>query len=289
MADNEKSNEGGAQTEIPRYPSMIRCLLLDARHGSRVELQKSISSSELFDSVIEAKSLKSAANMLEANDYDACFIGPSISPELINPFLSEARACTHAKDCAFLVVTNSDDEALKIKYEEGGAHFVILRPCSRAKFFESVVRGVVNANQNGAWASIVKANGGEVIPGGLKEAGSPKATKPASAPEQKPEEVFASILSSPQEMLSPLSSALKSKRITVSEAHEPNDEAKAEVAKIADKILASSDGNSPLMKGFRVFLEKSLLEWIVNVKLSNENEATDQLRIRLLTYYPEKK
>ena len=67
--------------EQPHYPALERCVLIDARMGSRIEIIKDIKASALFDTIAEGKSLNDARSILTWTDVDACFLGPSVSPE----------------------------------------------------------------------------------------------------------------------------------------------------------------------------------------------------------------
>lgn len=147
------------EEEIPKFPSLATCLLIDASHKSRAEITKDIKASSLFEEIIEAKSLEDALERIQIRSFDACLVGPSVSLDLVNPFIRKAKPRSYAKDCALVAIIKRDNDPSSLT----DAHAIVKIPCTRQAFFEAVVRGVLLAGAGQGWPGVKLSDDGSVM------------------------------------------------------------------------------------------------------------------------------
>jgi hypothetical protein len=121
--------------------------MIDSKLHTRRKLMNDIVISGLFDSTIEATSLENGLEILEAQNLDACLVGPSLSREAAMFLIKEGKRVTRSKDCAFVVVVEENNDGLaELTLKNCGAHAVITTSYSRRSFTESVSTAVRNAH-----------------------------------------------------------------------------------------------------------------------------------------------
>ena len=306
------------EQELPQYPSLARCILIDARHGSRFELSKDLRSSLLFSQVFEAKSLSGALSTLEFEEMDACFLGPSVTPDKAFDFLKRAKDSVRSKDIAFIAVLNRGEEDNEEKLLGAGVHGVVKRPCTKLKLFDWVVRAVVAANGNGAWAAIFKQSGHDkleiadvfaVKPKGdvtvnstapssernENNAAAPAAVQPpksnaASASPQHSNAIedvmFAAITKAAAPELQEIVKGIESGEYRLDPAGNPTGRAKEAIAKLVAGVVDKVDPKDSETERFAGFFEMALLQWFIDLIKTDAQEATSRLRQTLLTFKP---
>lgn len=130
-----------SEVEIPQYPPLNSCILIDSRMGSRIELKSYINSTHLFENLIEPESLNAGFKMVTENEIDSCIFGPSVQSEKVKSFLYDLKVSDYKSDCAFLS-TYRDGE----KQEIEGIHAQVVFPCTRQVFNTSILLALQNAN-----------------------------------------------------------------------------------------------------------------------------------------------
>lgn len=139
---------------ITEYNALCRCLVIDARHGSRQQLMKFLFSGQLFDDIVDAKSLDGGKQFLKMNQTDACVIGPSTTVSTGLKFIAEMSKSAFSEDCAYLAIVESGSDSFE-QYANGGAHWVLETGYSRKSLFEAIINAVVRANENSPWRGVL--------------------------------------------------------------------------------------------------------------------------------------
>jgi hypothetical protein len=135
---------------VPRFPALASCLLVDASHKSKTEIKKTLIAIDLFEEIVIADSVQDAILKLSSRPFDACFIGPSLSPEMGLQYSKEFREASSSSDCAIVAVTKEGvDQTL---FSEADTSFSI--PCSKRAFFGNTVRAILKANKNSVWPGV---------------------------------------------------------------------------------------------------------------------------------------
>jgi hypothetical protein len=264
------------EVELPRYPALAKAFLLEARHSVRIELVKDLKASLLFDYVVEATSIGNGLGMIEAQEGDAYFIGPSVTKERVFEFLEKGDKAKLSKDLAFVVIADTLLEGPE-EFLEKGAHGVIRRPYSKAVFTEGTIRAVIAANGNGAWATMVKKQGGQIFEGVDGVGSGSIIVKPMKT---FPYEELAG------KLVAYIKGGVQLSDDELSSIQKCGDN---DVKQFNRSIVDAFVGKTPNVPGgnieaFKTFFEKSLNEWIENSKFGSITEATSQLRLTLLNY-----
>lgn len=246
----------------PIYPALEACLVVDARWGSRHDILKDLKASSLFDEIVQAKFVDDGLNLLRHRRIDACFIGPSITAAKAIEFIVKGRKIPNAKDCAFIVVL-TDEQVDPRPFMDSGCHQVILKPCSKRKFCEGIVRGVLAANADGIWAGIALAaleqQGGKVNEG---------------------ERLARQVYSNVEPALKKIVNGYKAKVLSLNSYGEPNEEAQAAIEQLFSQVM-KSHAESEIAGEFAAFFKTMLHEWFVDLASTNEKIATSALRRKM--------
>ena len=141
------------QDIAPAYPALTRVLLVESRHGVRVEVLKSLAAAHLFEEVIQPDSMADALDRIGREEFDACIIGSSVRRERASDFLRRAAERSRARDCAFVVLVRDGEEAVVLMEADNTLRW----PCSKREFTEGLVLGVLSANSESTWASYVRS------------------------------------------------------------------------------------------------------------------------------------
>ncbi len=169
-------------TEIPQFASLSCCLLVDSSHKSRIEIIKDIKASSLFQDIVEAGSIKNAQELLKVRVFDACIFGPSLSLEVVSSFIKKGKEENISSDCAYISIIKNAAEF----HEYTDPHSVVVVPTSKRTFFESIVRGVLLANEGSVWPGVRLGDDGslEMLEGGTwKILAGPPVVSPYVLPE----------------------------------------------------------------------------------------------------------
>lgn len=130
-----------SEVEIPQYPPLNSCILIDSRMGSRIELKSYINSTHLFENLIEPESLNAGFKMVTESEIDTCIFGPSVQSDNVKGFLYDLQVSDYKSDCAFLSTYREGE-----KQELEGIHAQVVFPCSRQAFNMSILQALQNAN-----------------------------------------------------------------------------------------------------------------------------------------------
>lgn len=275
-------------TELPHYPALNCCALIDARMASRNELRKDVKASALFENITEGKSLADGMAILEWQEVDACFLGPSLSPEKAAEFIRDAKTRVRSTDCAFIVVINAGDDATGELLRNAGAHGVIIRPCTKMTFTDGVVRAVISANADGVWAGLSLMYGHDNILAVMRDAGG-KQRLPGVSPVLE-EAIFSAMAASTEPQLRTILEAIDSGEIRLTPEGKPTRRAQQIIKAAVDEILSDDEaggreGGSEVQQ-FKAFFYDSLCSWFTDIIQGDERDATEKLRRCLLAYRP---
>lgn len=252
--------------EIPKFSSLASCLLIDASHKSRAEVIKDIKSSSLFEDIVEAKSLNDGLSRIQIRTFDACLVGPSVSLDLVAPFLKKARQTTYAKDCAIISVVRRDSDVSGLS----DAHSIVKVPCTKQIFFEGVVRGVLKASANGKWPGFKLSDDGSVM---YFDNGEWKELQGESSGNSNEAKIIPEnfILTGDSESIKKFCDGLQSSP-------------PSRIEKILKTLLSNSnDVQDPFVK----FFVDAILEWKQDQTFLSLKEASQNLRQKLLSFNQE--
>lgn len=268
------------EKDLPQYPALASCLLVESRLGSRHELEKDLKSMDLFVELKVSKSLSAARLTLELEDIDCCVFGPYLTPSSIRELLSWAPEHAKSKDCAYIVISEEGSEE---RFIDDGAHSQVWRPLTKAKFFDAVVRAVVAANKNSSWKSVFENS--EFHRNFDVEVASPLLASSAKR------EVIFDALQNPRSFLgsgAPVTDDLEEiqkffekTNLVFLDGGEPTPELKAAATTLL--ALLFPNGNPENMRFYKHCL-KAAFAWFENAPLGGFSEATDQLRITILQF-----
>ena len=276
------------------------CVVIDARHGSRVEIVKDIKSSTLFEEVIEAQSLRNGLQLLDLQNVDALILGPSVSPAKAAAFIERGKQSVSSSDCAFIATVNFSDgaEAAAKELYAAGAHAVIIRPCTKMVFTEGIIRGVVAANANGAWAGILlsaEAKGldmfGNVIVKRQPKADSVGSVKVLSHKTDDslldeaplPSGSLASVLQKTQSVIREMIAGAESGQLSLDPEGKPTPATSRAIAAIIQRGMKEIADN-PQFAEARTFYTEALTQWFVDFVQLSQREASERLRERLMRF-----
>ena len=286
---------------LPRFPALHMCVVIDARHGSRVDIVKDIKSSALFEEVVEAQSLRNGLQLLDLQNVDVLILGPSVSPTKAAEFIQRGKQSVSSRDCAFIATIRASDTAKNAAEDlyKAGAHAVISRPCTKMVFTEGIVRGVVAANANGAWAGILLSAEAK----GLDMFGNVAMRKASPADplgvvkvidgDDTDEELFdeptkvarslSAVLQKTQSLLNELISGAESGRLTLDPEGSPTASTTRAIAAIIQNGMQEL-ADDPALAEVRVFYTEALTQWFVDFVQLSQREASERLRERLLSF-----
>lgn len=143
--------------DIPRFPALARCLIIESSHRLRNEVIKEIQTAQIFESILEAASLDDAEKKISTISFDACVLGPSTNPETGKEFINKKLALS--KDIAFIYVVKFEvDDAPYI-----GAHGIAKTPSIKKKTLTDFAKAILTANKNLAWPGIKLNEDGQIM------------------------------------------------------------------------------------------------------------------------------
>ncbi len=296
MTTGVKSEEQG----LPRFPALHMCVVIDARHGSRVEIVKDIKSSTLFEEVIEAQSLRNGLQLLDLQNVDALILGPSVSPVKAAAFIERGKQSVSSSDCAFIATINAAEgaEAAAKGLYAAGAHAVIIRPCTKMVFTEGIIRGVVAANANGAWAGILlsaEAKGLDMFGNVIVKRGAPQlaalggvkvVNTAADDLLDEPAVVagsLAAVLQKTQTIIRELMTGAESGQLSLDPEGKPTQSTARAINAIIQKGTQEI-ADDPKLADARTFYSEALTQWFVDFVQLSQRDASERLRERLLRF-----
>jgi len=281
-----KKDEGEAFQ--PPFPALHQCVNIDSRHGSRVEINKDLKASHLFENLIEAKSIDDGMRVVESHAVDACFLGPSLSLEKASAFLRRAAKSSYSKDITFVSLVPIG-HPYKNELEVAGAHAIIEFPCSKAKFTEAVVRGVIKANKNSPWTGILlnaeQNNINLFAEPGYGKDGKKIEAEPAKETKTQTPMLASLNISSLVDRLAPemhtLIADIDSDGFDLT--GKPSEKVAKAIAKLVDSLMATG-ANVGKSEKFRSYFEAALNEWFVDLKQLGPQSATSELKRKLRAF-----
>lgn len=248
-----------------KLPAIPRCVLIDSRKGSRTTLLNDIKESALFEKVTEATSLKNALEQIRFGAFDACIIGPTLSPERLLSFVQEAVSLAEQKGCAVVAVVPSDSNSSQI-LRASGTHAVVASPYNKARFSEGIVLGVITANPNSPWKTLVEKHFPDIQY--LKTQKTPSLLPPGEFDEMAALDQILTFFSDSNRFL-PTNSKVSQAAVD-------------EVRDLAKKLISGIPGSGQV-RSFLGHLETSLLEWVIEASTSSTESANCNLRDKLLS------
>lgn len=258
------------------------CVIIDARHSSRGEIVRDVKASALFENIFEAKSIgdglklvsESENKLVARQEVDACILGPSVSLESAAAFFKDARAASVSKDTAFIALVPADRPGKEMLLESG-AHRVIEFPCTKKTFSEGIVRGVIAANKDSPWTSIVLRADAENV-GLFGDEASPSAPRTKDDPHS-----LANILRKVTPEMKRLAAEVESGELVPDDNGKPSAQARAAASALTKRLFDGSD-KTPELAAFAEYFEESLLTWLLDLRSLPAREASNILHRSLL-------
>ncbi len=251
------------EASLPQFPALARCIVIDASHGSRISLVSNIKKCFLFEQIMEATSVSDAGKKICSINFDACILGPRISPSMANEFIVTYKPQALAKDCAFIQVVNEGTEDTNVSPD---AHGIVVIPCKRSVMFEGMAKAILIASKGVGWPGVKLSEDGGIL---LLENGKWKAfsdCEPLMDQHRLPQEF---VLRGDRESIERFCEAIP---------HTPKDR----IEKVIHNLLA--DSSSTEENPFIPFFLASIKEWQVDITFMSLKEASQALKARLLSF-----
>ena len=149
------------EEKLPEFAALSRCLVIESSFQCRSELLKDLKSCGLFEETIIPPNVSDSLFMLAQHEFDACYIGPSLSHKTAETLLRHGCERTLSKDCAFIALLKNRDESSMETLQN--AHGEITWPCTKREFFEGSVLAILRANKNTRWPGIQLSDDGKSL------------------------------------------------------------------------------------------------------------------------------
>lgn len=267
------------QAEIfhPQFPALHMCVIIDARHSSRMDMIRDLKASNLFENIVEAKSIDDGRKIISGHAADALLLGPSVSLAKATSFLQAAKSESLSKDCALVAILPRDTTVVeretshRMQLLSAGAHGVIETPCTKMAFTEQMVRAVVKANANSPWTGILlnaEKNGIDPFSGAKS---APRADS------------LSSVASKASPDLRAILESIESGEYELDANGKPTRKTMAAISKLVDSMLAQREAQSATPK-FKQFFEEILVQYFLDLKQYGARDAVNELREKLATY-----
>lgn len=259
---------------LPHFPALAQCMLVESRLSSRQEIKKDIQASALFEVTVEAGSVPKGLGMLETQDVDACFIGPSVSIEKAVELLKMKESNIHYKDCAFICIVDAGSDR-KEPLLEAGAHGVLERPYSKLRFTEGVVAAVISANKNSPWRSLFE----EAFPESILLKKAPPPVEPS--PEKR---AYAEVFLNVSERLRIIMEGSERGEFLLNNAGYPAPKTQKALSELVNEVFVAVGKRDVIPGDFRAFVEQMLINWFIDYIQEGEGVAKRNLKGALLSY-----
>ena len=277
----QSKKKSADEVELPDYPAIYRCLLVDARMGSRTELLKDVKASGLFEVISEAPSLKDAFGIVQYEQLDACVIGPGVSTDRACEFIRRGKEKAKSTDCAFVAVLNRIAENVdeqKKQLSESGIHGIIEIPGTKRAFTEGVVRAVIAANKNSPWRGIRLK---WLTDNEIKDDALGAIT--LLVDDASGESLIANVFRSATSDLKDILYGIDAGHYRLGPDGSPTPMANSAINKLITTMINSSSGAGD-REHYRTFLDEAINQWFIDLcKLTNA-EANENLRNRLVAF-----
>lgn len=251
------------ESNLPRFPALARCLVIDASHKARTSLVSSIKSCFLFEDIMEASSISDGGKKVSNISYDACIIGSTVSLDMARDFLDKFKTKTMAKDCAFICVIR-DGDGDPMAYPQ--AHGVVVIPSVKQKMFESMARAILIASNGVGWPGVKLSEDGSIM---LLENGAWKVFSDCEPVVVRDELPPGFVLSGDRDSI---------EKFCESIPRTPRDK----IEKIITGLLAGS--GSMTSDPFIPYFIAAIKEWQADLKFMSLKEASQALKARLLSF-----
>jgi len=257
-ADKTKKTEDSL--DFPRFASLSRAILVDSRADVRDELLRSLKASLLFEELLQSASLVNIAAKLQSLEFDACIFGPSLDPVQIANFVERQADLVLSKDCAFIAISE-EGKARAIRARCKKLHTAVSWPCTKRKFTEGLIKGILLANEGTLWPGVKLSEDGQVM---IHRAGQWLDYGEVIVEEVEGDEALSSDNTS-----------------------EPGPLAHSQVEKILLRLIHHIDErreeDGPVDE-FTLFFENCVKEWLAEKTFESPAEALKNLRRRILSY-----
>lgn len=249
------------------YPALPRCMILESSYSQRTQVLKSLKTVNLFQEVIEARSVKDGIEKLRNEDYDLCIIGSSVSKETTAEFLKQSVNISRNRDCGFVKLVQEKDVSILMAELPSIPHGYLEYPCTSQKFFDGLVLAVVRANANSPWTRLKKEQD-------EKSESEPK-NKLATQRLQDIKSTFVDLQHIVQ-------GYIRGDYGLDDEGH-PDAAAIVAIAAATEKFLGSHQ-QSKSLEGFKNYFNAALTIWFEDLVRYNVDDATRSLKQRLQAY-----
>jgi hypothetical protein len=253
----------------PQFPPLSRVLLIESRYGTRIESAKALRETHLFEEIVEPISLADGMDRLASEDFDACVVGSSVHRDRAAEFIDYAEDASRSKDCALIVLAKDGDETIVMP----GAHQVLNWPCSGNELTQGLVLGVINANPESPWSTVLLHSQTH------KTAPQKKETVIYESPEQGLSAMFGGQIVDLEEIVA----AVARGELGLDSTLRPDREAQLALSRVIRQIF-SPDLRSRKILEFKAYFAAALEIWFIDVVRQSPEIATSNLRSSLLGY-----
>jgi hypothetical protein len=256
------------EAEVPSFPPLSSCLLIDSRMSSRLELKSYVQSTHLFEQIAEPESLDLGLKLINEIEVDICIFGQSLRPKNIEGFFSDLKKKNHNQGCAFVSIQR-ENEQFKIE----GIHEILFLPCSRKDFNTGIIKALRNAN-SGVLPLSKKIN---------PITGEPISLAAAIEKIQTISEGQTVPISKISE-LSKILACIEPGNLLFKPNGDPTAKTTEVIKEIIMKVLPDEKDNLELIR-FQQALEKFLYKWIEIASNSGRQVANLRLKQDILEYF----
>lgn len=256
---------------LPPFPALHRCLLLDNKQWSRTNVLRELKGTRYFEQIMDCREVAQGMRILSSHEFDACFIGPTLSRDEALAFLEYASRDAYSKDCARICLVYENCDYIE-QLLAGGAHGVIELPCGRPVLRLGIVRAVVSANADSPWTGILLSIAGDIPEEALGKVFIIDAPAPLSAQPEGGVEVIDEL-----DLFGTIS-------VLGAEAVAGSGADKQRAVKRILKKLSAAAPSLAAVPGFEKFLDEALQAWGDDLKVMTADAAKERLRKRLASF-----
>lgn len=275
--------------QLPTYPALAKCVIIDARFKSRKKVAKDVAATELFESIVEACCVADGKEIALSSPADIIVIGPSVSEDKAFDFINFVKGNMHSPDCAILAISHAQTTKPDV-FIAHGAQEAIDSDSSLRQLFDAIIRAVIRMNENNPWGSILLEQLGDetiylqqVFPersGTISVVGGELDEKEETVVVAGDGDLFDSMFDDETGALSQILKDVNEGTFGLLDDGTLTQEARARVLAMVDGILAGFP-DSPQTQALRNFLERAITDWVIDVTISGEKVARREFRKKI--------
>jgi len=248
--------------DVPRFPALARCLIIESSHRARNEVIKEIKTAQIFENILEASSLDDAEKKISSISFDACVLGPSTNPETGLAFIKKNKPLVMSKDIAFIYVVKFEiDDSPYV-----GAHGIAKTPSIKKKTLTDFAKAILTANKNLKWPGIKLNEDGQIMMLDGAEWKVIKCDSDSVVSNELPESFT---LSGDKESIEKFCDSISTTP-------------KSRIEKIIKSLISASPSTS--QQAFATYFTQSIIEWKTDMTFMSLKEASLALKNRLLLF-----